>query len=75
MDIKGSTVLLTGASGGLGQATARYLAGKGAHLVISARNEKILDALAVENGWLPVPQPAMCWWPTPALVMIPTSQS
>ena len=50
MDINGSTILLTGASGGLGQATARYLAAQGAHLVISARNEQILDELANETG-------------------------
>ncbi|MEO6987209.1 MAG: SDR family NAD(P)-dependent oxidoreductase [Aquihabitans sp.] len=50
MDIKGSTILLTGASGGLGQATARYLAARGASLVISARNEQVLDELAAEIG-------------------------
>lgn len=48
MDINGSTILLTGASGGLGLATARHLAAQGASLVISARNERVLDELASE---------------------------
>lgn len=50
MDINGSTILLTGASGGLGKTTARYLAARGASLVISARNEQALDELAAEIG-------------------------
>ena len=50
MQIQGSTILITGASGGLGTAMARDLAGRGAKLVLSARNEELLDALAAETG-------------------------
>lgn len=38
IDLSGKTVLITGGSSGLGQETARAMAAKGAHLVISARN-------------------------------------
>jgi short-subunit dehydrogenase len=50
MQINGSTVLLTGASGGLGQAIARELARRGARLVLTARNEAVLSELAEEVG-------------------------
>ncbi|MBX3312838.1 MAG: SDR family NAD(P)-dependent oxidoreductase [Actinobacteria bacterium] len=50
MDISGSTILLTGASGGLGTAIARDLAARGATLVLSARNRELLEALAAEVG-------------------------
>lgn len=48
MRIEGSSVLLTGASGGLGQAIARALAGKGAKLVLSGTKADVLDSLAKE---------------------------
>lgn len=48
MEIKGSTILVTGASGGLGTAIARDLKARGASLVLTARNEALLDALAAE---------------------------
>ena len=50
MQIQGSTVLLTGASGGLGSATARTLAKLGANLVLTARRKEVLDELAEETG-------------------------
>ena len=50
MEISGSTVLLTGASGGLGQAIGRALSSAGAHLVVTARNTAQLDALAADTG-------------------------
>lgn len=50
MDIRGRTILLTGASGGLGAATARELARRGAQLILTARRREILDDLATELG-------------------------
>src|SRR5882724_10558430 len=45
MKIQGKRVLLTGATGGIGQAIARRLAGEGAELVLTGRNEQTLAAL------------------------------
>ncbi|MEV0262996.1 SDR family NAD(P)-dependent oxidoreductase [Streptomyces sp. NPDC050617] len=46
MRIHGSTVLLTGATGLLGQALAQELADQGADLVLTGRRQDILDPLA-----------------------------
>ena len=43
-------MLLTGATGGLGQAIARDLARRGARLTLSGRREEALQALAAELG-------------------------
>jgi len=48
MELAGKTVLLTGATGGLGRAIATALAGRGAKLVLSSRKAEALEALAAE---------------------------
>jgi NADP-dependent 3-hydroxy acid dehydrogenase YdfG len=48
MNIHGAVVAITGASGGMGEASARYLAGRGAKVVLGARNEDRLRALVEE---------------------------
>ena len=48
MEIEGSRVLLTGASGGLGQAIARGLASRGARLTLTSRRVDVLEVLAGE---------------------------
>lgn len=50
MEIRGARVLVTGASGGLGEAIARDLAGRGAALVLTARRTARIEALAEELG-------------------------
>lgn len=50
MEISGRRVLVTGASGGLGEAIAERLAGEGAQLVVTARREAELSALAQRTG-------------------------
>jgi short-subunit dehydrogenase len=48
MNLAGRSVLLTGASGGLGQAIARALARRGASVVLTARRTEVLEPLAAE---------------------------
>jgi short-subunit dehydrogenase len=48
MRINGTSVLVTGASGGLGSVMARELSARGANLVLSARRVSLLDQLAAE---------------------------
>ncbi|MFS4446515.1 SDR family oxidoreductase [Maribacter sp. 2307UL18-2] len=45
MDIKGKVIIITGASSGIGEATALKLAGKGAKVVLTARREERLNEL------------------------------
>jgi short-subunit dehydrogenase len=48
MELAGTRVLLTGATGGIGHAIARALAGRGAHLVLTGRRTDVLEPLATE---------------------------
>ncbi|MDR1658665.1 MAG: SDR family oxidoreductase [Deltaproteobacteria bacterium] len=49
MTIKGKTVIITGASSGIGEATAKLLANKGANVVLGSRRE---DRLKILTDWL-----------------------
>jgi short-subunit dehydrogenase len=59
-DLRGKRVLVTGASSGIGRAAAKAFAGAGASVLVVARSEEKLDALAAEIGGPPkaVPLPA-----------------
>ena len=50
VELNGSRVLLTGATGGLGQAIARALHARGAHLVLTGRRAEVLDGLVSDLG-------------------------
>ncbi|HEX2015546.1 MAG TPA: SDR family NAD(P)-dependent oxidoreductase [Solirubrobacteraceae bacterium] len=50
MELSGRQVLLTGATGGLGQAIARRLHGAGARLILTGRRTDVLEPLAREVG-------------------------
>lgn len=48
--IEGKVIVITGASSGLGEATARDLASKGARVILGARRKDRIEALAEELG-------------------------
>jgi short-subunit dehydrogenase len=50
VNVSGSRVLVTGATGGLGQAIARRLHAAGAQLVLTGRRVEVLEPLAAEVG-------------------------
>ena len=54
MRISGSTALVTGATGGLGEAICRALADRGARIVMSGRRADVLEPLSRELGAHPV---------------------
>ncbi len=45
-DLTGRIALITGASRGIGEATARLFAEQGAHVIISSRKQEDLDKVA-----------------------------
>ena len=53
--LDGRTILVTGASGGIGGATVRHLARAGAAVVASGRSAEALEALAAETGCRALP--------------------
>ena len=57
MQLHGATVLLTGASGGIGRATARALDLRGARVLLSARREDVLEEIRAELGGRPIVLP------------------
>jgi short-subunit dehydrogenase len=50
VDLQGARVLLTGATGGLGQAIAQALHARGAQLIVTGRRVEVLDGLVAELG-------------------------
>ncbi|HEY1712675.1 MAG TPA: SDR family NAD(P)-dependent oxidoreductase [Solirubrobacteraceae bacterium] len=50
LDLDGSTALLTGATGGIGNAIARALSARGVRLILSGRREAELSQMAEEVG-------------------------
>ncbi len=50
MSLVSGNVLITGATGGLGQAIARAFAQRGANLILTARRTELLETLAAEMG-------------------------
>lgn len=61
MSIKGKTIIITGASSGIGEATAKKLSKEGANVVLSARREDRLNSLKdeiVKNGGMVLVVPA-----------------
>ncbi len=61
MSIKGKTIIITGASSGIGEATGKKLSQEGANVVLSARREDKLNSLKdeiVKNGGMALVVPA-----------------
>jgi short-subunit dehydrogenase len=50
VQIQGKTVLLTGATGGIGEAIAHELSAAGAKLIVSGRRADVLERIAADTG-------------------------
>ena len=50
MDMTGKTILITGASRGIGEAAAREFAAAGGNVVLAARSRDAIDAIAADIG-------------------------
>lgn len=59
MDLHGKGILITGATSGIGHATARALAAEGARLALSGRRTAMLESLAALIGPAGAPRPAV----------------
>ncbi len=69
MELADTVVILTGASSGIGEAAARWLAAQGAHTVLAARRSERLSALAGElDGAMAVPTDVTVPWQVQRLV-------
>src|SRR5271157_4753032 len=53
--LEGRTILVTGASGGIGGATVRQLVAAGADVIASGRNVGVLDGMAAKTGCRTLP--------------------
>jgi len=49
-DLDGARALVTGATGGIGDAIARALHARGAHVLVSGRRKEVLDSLVADLG-------------------------
>ena len=54
MQIQGKVVLITGASSGIGEATAKYLTARGACVALAARSVDALRALSIRSWCRPI---------------------
>lgn len=53
MDLEGKTILITGANSGIGRATAKFMAKKGARVIMACRNMKTaVEARGRPRGYL-----------------------
>ena len=54
-DFDGKTILVTGASGGIGGATVRKLTARGARVIAAGRDAESLEPITAETGAVALP--------------------